>query len=171
MKSIFLPLFVLCLAAAGQAFAGNQAMLEQHAQELVQIRDRILDEIPNLPKNGRVRLSADVVERDGQQVIVINRLEKGDVNGDDAFTEHPKDETLDIPIGKGDQEKTTEESQPISEAERHESEMKGVQTEIRRMQTRLETCEVRCFKSIGEAKESMDANKEIELVAVFSRKR
>ena len=60
-------LFVFCC----QASAGNREMVEERVQDLDELNRQAVQQIPELPVNGKVELIAHVSYKDGAPVIDI----------------------------------------------------------------------------------------------------
>lgn len=68
-----LVLGIVCLALNGDA--DNVEMMRRHAEDLVELNERVVREIPDLPENSTVLMQADVLRRDGQSQVRIEHIQ------------------------------------------------------------------------------------------------
>ena len=67
------PLFFLSIAAAlllaGAAWGGNRKMIEKRVEELDQVNRQVVQQVPDLPRDGRVHVRAKVKPDDKVEIL------------------------------------------------------------------------------------------------------
>lgn len=70
-----LPLLLGLVCVSLHGDADNVEMMRRHAEDLVELNERVVREIPDLPENSTVLMQADVLRRDGQSQVRIEHIQ------------------------------------------------------------------------------------------------
>lgn len=77
MSAISYGLFLVAtVAVPAQVWAGNSAMMDRNAEELIDINREVLEGLKAGNKDGEYRLRARILEQNGERVIKVDRFER-----------------------------------------------------------------------------------------------
>ncbi len=63
------------VAVPAPSWAGNSALMERNAEELIDINQEVLEGLKAGSQDGEYRLMARIVEQNGERVIKVDRFE------------------------------------------------------------------------------------------------
>lgn len=89
MSAITHSLFLVAIVAVpAQVWAGNSALMERNAEELIDINREVLEGLKAGSQDGEYRLMARILEQNGERVIKVDRFERlgsPDTGGDTSL--------------------------------------------------------------------------------------
>ncbi|KAA6184096.1 hypothetical protein F2Q65_13570 [Thiohalocapsa marina] len=93
-----LLLGTLLAATPAAVLSGNKALMEANAQALIEINEAVLEQLQVGDQDGQYRLLARVVEREGERVIRVERLERSDVAAEPILSPIPAPTLAPAPV-------------------------------------------------------------------------
>ena len=69
-------LLMAMVAVPAPGWAGNSALMERNAEELIDINQAVLEGLKAGSQDGEYRLMARIVEQNGERVIKVDRFEQ-----------------------------------------------------------------------------------------------
>jgi hypothetical protein len=96
----FTSILGMLLVSCSLGIAGNSEMIEERVEELDRMNKKALEQIPDLPRDGKISLEAEGIQRGDDIQIEVKRykvapLEEGTIELDGGATEGAEKEKSD----------------------------------------------------------------------------